>query len=343
MELTDRKCAIIEAVVKYHIQTGLPVGSKFLNSCLENAPSSATLRNEMSELSSLGFLTQPHTSAGRIPTSKGYEFYVSNIMEKGVLSPSVTEFIDSFLLSHSADRENFSAAGAKLVNNITGHTALSLKAADESVTVKSIKLMPLSSHVITLLVVMSDARSKSTLCKVLGSVDDYFCQRAEEILQKGLEGQPLDKLTVGTVQNITASAGDIALELMPLTATLFNIFDGLKKSDLSLFGQSQLYSALTDISVARRLLTYIEGEDGIINLLSDIKEGSIIFGSNTSVDCLNNMSVIVAPFGTEKDKKGRIGIIGPTRMAYDVLLPLINYIADKMSEIMGQSLKDLEE
>jgi heat-inducible transcriptional repressor len=341
VELTERKRAILAAIVNYHIATGCPVGSKWLTGVLENAPSSATLRNEMSELSSMGFLEQPHTSAGRIPTGKGYEFYVSNLMQKDELPASVKEMIDS-LMAGAVDTETLHLTAAKILSRITGLPAFTAKVADESVRVERIEIMPMSSHLVMLVAITDDGRAISKLFR--SNLSLYGKTGIlEKLIKDNIEGKPLYLLTAGEIQNISVRAGIDALSLMPIIASLFDMLKEMGQSKVDLAGETYLYNMLGSQSRVGRLLSFIERKEGIMSLIDNPKDKvGIIFGNATAFSELNGSAVIVTSFGSGNNPLGRIGVIGPTRMSYGQLVPIVSYIADILNNLMSENL-DKEE
>ena len=142
MELTPRKQAVLKAIVKAYIETGEPVGSKILTQLLENAPSSATLRNEMSELCDLGLLHQPHTSAGRVPTVGGFKLYVDSLMSKSEVAEDTADLIDKALREISCEPEGIPAAAAQLLSKLTGFPAIACLMTEQSPRIKKIELLP---------------------------------------------------------------------------------------------------------------------------------------------------------------------------------------------------------
>ena len=153
MELSERRKAILEAIIKSYISSGEPIGSKMLCEILENAPSSATLRNEMNALCDLGLLSQPHTSAGRIPTNDGYRLYINTLMDKGEIGDSTKEVIDENLNFSNCDPEKLPEKAAATLSLITGLPAFSAKLSDNNCFVKRTELLPMGNNSTMLIVI----------------------------------------------------------------------------------------------------------------------------------------------------------------------------------------------
>lgn len=333
-ELTPRKMAILEAIVKYHIATGEPVGSKWLTGVLENAPSSATLRNEMSDLCSLGFLAQPHTSAGRIPTSKGYEFYVSRLMSEDSLPESLKETIDNELKMASQDTETLTRAAAEILSNITGLPVFYATLSDDSVALKRVEIMPIGAHLLMLVAFTSDGRTGNKLLKTSANFDSEAVKRFSLLIKTNVEGKTLNELTVGNLQNVFLKSGIDALDFLPLVSAFVQMIRDIGKSDINLCGEHNLY--LSDAS-SDEFISFMDKKEGILSIVErPINEATVIFGSDTGYSALLGRCLAVAPFGTKDFPLGRIGVIGSTRMSYDRILPSVAFIAARLCEHMNE-------
>lgn len=340
MELTPRKRAILEAIVKYHIATGEPVGSKWLTGVLKNAPSSATLRNEMSDLCSLGYLEQPHTSAGRVPTGKGYEFYVNRLMNEENLPESLKQVIDRELDAASTDIETLPKAAAKLLSRITGLPAFCAEIADDSLMVKRVEVIPMGGHLVMMVVFTSDCRAGSKLCRSGCPLNGDKLAVLESLIKSGVEGKPINALSAGEMQNILSRAGINTLEFLPIIACLFDMIKDMGKSTIELTGESFLYSVFSGGSYRQELISFIERKEGILSLISEPKEkAAVIFGSTTGYSELDRSTLVVASYGPGDSLAGRLGVIGPTRMSYGIILSGIAYITARVSKLMTENLE----
>lgn len=340
MELTPRKRAILAAIVKYHIATGEPVGSKWLTGVLENAPSSATLRNEMSDLCSLGYLEQPHTSAGRVPTGKGYEFYVNSLMNEESLPDSLKQSIDVQLDKASADLETLPNTAAKILSSITGLPAFCAKIADDSLVVKRVEVIPMGERLVMMVAFTSDCRTSSKLCRSGGPLTGEKLSQLEGLIKKGVEGKTLSCLSAGEMQNMLSNAGINTLEFLPVIACLFDMIKDMGRSSISLAGESYLYSVFAGGNYRQELISFIERKEGILSLISKPAEkAAVIFGSATGYSELERSTLVVAPYGPGDSLVGRLGVIGPTRMSYGRILSSIAYITAKVSRLMTENLE----
>ena len=189
MELSSRKQAVLKAIVKAYIETGEPVGSKNLMLMLENAPSSATLRNEMSELCELGLLQQPHTSAGRIPTIGGYRVYVNDLMGKDNIPENESSFINRELSALHCEPEEIPASAAQMLTKLTGLPAFSCLINISPPKLKRIELLPISRATVMLLLITEDGRTRNKIFRQSKDFSPEVKKCYDEIVQSKIKGK----------------------------------------------------------------------------------------------------------------------------------------------------------
>lgn len=342
MELSPRKQAVLAAVTKAYIETGEPIGSKALTLILKNAPSSATIRSEMSELCELGLLTQPHTSAGRIPTSRGFKLYVDMLMSPDKISESDKAFIDNGLRNLHIAPEKIPRTACELLSSMTGLPAITCFKAEQSPIIKQAQLVRLSRNSVLLWLLTGDGRTRSqvfrTGCAYTPELDSKFT----EIVSKRLTGKNVNELTRAYMQSVTASAA--SLDLAPVISALFEMAQGIEASDVTLSGESALYNICGSETAARRLLSLIKLKEPLLSVVDGIKGNTgVVFGGETGYKELWGYNVIAAKYSVKDKYKGAVGLIGPNRVSYNRLIPVIEYTATRLSDIMTEAGKDMEE
>lgn len=338
MELSPRKKAILYAVVKYHIATGEPIGSKILSEILPDSPSSATLRNEMNELDKLGFLTQPHTSAGRIPTSRAYRFYVDSLKDGENVDEKTKELIDGELSGVSGDSEKLVSVASRILSKITGLPSINAFVADKEVKISRIEIIPLSSCLYTVIAVTDDRKAKSRICKTPAAVDAETLERLKLKLSAAMKEVRLEEITPAFLQKTVIGISAISLETLPIVNCIAEMLSDMSRSTLNLSGELNLYSMLQKEREAKDILSVFERSESILPLFYPAKEDvGVIFGDDTGFFELKPSTVIYASYGGNANSGGRIGVIGPTRMSYEQIIPRVGYLAKKMSEIMEET------
>lgn len=343
MELSPRKKAVLTAIVKNYIETGEPVGSKILTELIENAPSSATLRNEMSELCNLGFLKQPHTSAGRVPTSSGLRLYVNSLMNPVEISDSAKRFIDERISEINCDPEQIPALVGRIISDLTGLPAISCTVTEREIAIKRIELLPIGMRSMMLLLITSDGRARNRIFRTSVSVDSYVLENFNDICAKKIKGRTVAELNKPYMQNVIASAGIDSLSLLPLLTAVFEMASEIENSSVDLSGETCLYNISADENTARKIISLIKRRDPIVSLMNNIPDGvGVVFGSDTQLEELSSGTIIAARFG-DNQYKGTLAVIGPHRISYEEVIPSIEYAASRLTTLMSDALKDMED
>lgn len=344
MELTPRKKIILSEIVKAHIALGEPVGSKLLCQITNLGLSSATLRNEMSDLCEMGYLEQPHTSAGRVPTALGYRLYVSELSDKKNPSAVVKESIDRVIRKVSEDPEHITALAGQALSDLTGFTSVSLTIPEESAFVKRTDLLPMGRRAALLVLVTSDGIACSRICRTGEILTGDSIVKFDRLVAEEIVGKPLSIFTDAFLQSVAAKTGEHGLALMPMLSVLFEMIGSVCKSKLELKGEANIYSYYNKESDARKIVEFFSKRDAILSILSKADDSvSVIFGDDCGIEALKPSSMVVAKFGGGENRIGRIGVIGPTRMAYEDLIPSVGYFARRLGQVLKQSLHDLED
>lgn len=343
MELSNRKRAVLEAIVKAYIKTGEPVGSKILVSLMENAPSSATLRNEMSELCELGFLEQPHISAGRVPTANAYRLYVNSLIDSAEINDSTKGYIDSLLNDSLLSPEQSSEKAAEILSRLTGLTAFSYNAADSAVTLKRIEVLKISRHSLMLLIITSDGRTANTICRIDRPFTIELHEKLLNVFKNRLYRKTLSELNKAYLQNVIASDLFDNFSLVPIFTAVFDMADSLSESKVSIAGQSGMYNVFGE-EKARRVLALLSRKDPLVSIADSVEDNAkVIFGDDTPYNDLKNATLIIARYGDSATPLGKIGIIGSDRMSYEQIIPSVKYMASRLTYICKEFKKDMED
>ncbi len=331
------------AIVKAYIETGEPIGSKNLMLLLENAPSSATLRNEMNELCALGFLNQPHTSAGRIPTSQGYRFYIDSVMKPDKIEIGTQSYIDREMGGVIGDPDGLHRHITEMLASLTGFPSISIYLADSDITLREVQLLPIARRSAVLLMITSDGRTYSRICRLPEDVNTALTERFCEIVKEKLRRLPLWQFSRALLQTVTASVGLELFSLLPLFTELFDMANRAAKSTVTLSGGEKLYGFCSEGN-SHKIMSLINAEEPIIRLLSAGGESTqTLFGSDTEYAFLNDTAIVTAPYRIGNRCCGRIGIIGSRRMPYEQIYPSIEYAAQSLSGLLTAAAKDMED
>lgn len=344
MELSPRKRAILAAVTKAYIETGEPIGSKALTLMLKNAPSSATLRNEMSELCELGLLTQPHTSAGRLPTSRGFKIYVDSLMTPEKISDTVKSYIDRGLSELNQAPEKIPAAVGRILTDLTGLPVITCLFSGSSPTVRRIESLHIGRNSVLLLVITSDGRARNTVLRLGSEFTPALAEKFSETVKRRIKGKTVSELTMAYMQSIAAETGMNAFSLTPLFSAVFEMVKGIEASSVNLSDEAALYNICESEDAARRIISLVNAREPVLSILDGIDgKVGVIFGKDTGFKEIEAHTVVAAKFNGSDKYKGAIGIIGPNRMSYGQIIPSVEYIALRLTDIMTEAQKDMEE
>lgn len=331
MALTARKESILSSIVRNYIRTGEPMGSKSL--CEElGGVSSATIRNEMSELDTLGYLAQPHTSAGRIPTDRAFRLYVDKLMEPHRLTEREREYLDSLIPDPNGDANLVLRRAAKALAELTRCAAVLTQEPDDDTRIHKIELIPMGNYTALLVLVTTTGAVHSRMFRFSASLSPELIDRFMVLAESRLIGTEVAAVQPAMLQTLVASAGELALELTPLISAFADLVSESSEARLELTGQSNLLMCgeFSPMRVREILDLFLRGDEVLTMLDVWHQDSGIILGSDTAYEALECSGMVVSRYRLPNRRTGYLGILGPLRMDYAVMLPSICYIADAL-------------
>ncbi len=337
-QLSERKKRILKAIVDAHIVDGEPVGSKYLMQDEHLNVSSATIRNEMAELEAMGYLEQPHTSAGRVPSELGYRFYVDTLIESYAMTTSEITEINKLLKSKMNELDQILLAASKLAGNLTNYTSFVIKPKANLVKIKRFDVIYVDRHSL-LLVMISD--NGAVLTKRL-SIDINVTQMTASDLAMALNDNIADKcadeITLPIIVELENAMGDKASIVNPIIKIIYESMNELDRGDLKISGMDRLlqYPEYSNKDQLRELLGAFEKKEDILELVSEHEDGvNVVIGSESSVKVMNNSALVFKPVVRDGKTLGAIGIIGPRRMDYAKVVATIEGLAGNVESILN--------
>jgi heat-inducible transcriptional repressor len=336
MELDERKSRILKAIVESYIASGEPIGSKALAEMFDNCVSSATIRNDMTVLTSAGYLEQPHTSAGRLPTAKAFSLYVDRLMEKKSLSWQDAQLIDELLGSASGDATRLLEDTCRALADITGLAAIATRPNEVGTCISRIDVMQMSPRNMAVVLALDNGFLRTRMCrcqrdipgKVSVALADYMCHR---FLNK-----PLDAITVSAMQEIILELGELGLAVAPILSAFYDLTQECAGNKVVCAGQLNLLRQPAYALDRARGLMNLLGERERLNALigADAIDGvRVIFGDDDTPE-LNGSCVVLAPYALGDRGIGSIGIVGPIGMDYTNIIPRIEYFACAVGRVL---------
>jgi heat-inducible transcriptional repressor len=329
--LDERKTSILRAIVQEYIATAQPVGSTHIADAPGVRVSSATVRNEMAVLEQEGYLAQPHTSAGRVPTDKGYRFFVDHMTTPGRLDSVASQRVGTFFDTAHGRLEELLHQTTNLLAQVTQQAAVVVGPRAELATVRAVQIVGLSARVALVVAVFSNGTIDNQTIELDGDTSEVRLSAASAHLQATMIGHSLD------VAHLKRSSGDPAVDGLCLVA-----FEALRKgsSDESVFvgGASSMARAFDAVDTVRNVLRTLEQQYVVVSLVRDILDRglTVAIGAEHGVEPLAVCSVVVAPVMVDGDQVGTIGILGPTRMDYPQALATVEVVSDRLAKRLGE-------
>ncbi len=340
-ELSERKKLILAAVVEQYIKSGEPVGSKELLALTGMSVSSATVRNEMSELSAMGYLEQPHTSAGRVPSQKGYRYYVDNLMRSREIDELNKRMIEAGISSAAGDPERLIAQAGEVLADLTKCACVSTAPGGDAVIIRKIELVPVGLHSAMLVLLTSNGILKSRLCRLDCELTAKICEEFYNIVDSCIIGKPAADISVVSMQTAAASVDSDPFAMLPLMAAVCELARSMEDSRIILGGSSNLFSHKDYGVGAIELFEFLNKREPLSAVMSGIKEPlDVIIGKENLYRQLENSSVIVAKYSVGGRDSGTIGLIGPTRMDYESIIPSVKYLTNLVGRMITQAIEE---
>lgn len=344
MELDERKMKILQAIVKNYLETGEPVGSRTISKYTDLNLSSATIRNEMADLEEQGYILQPHTSAGRIPSDKGYRVYVDEMMkERETLLDSREKELDTMkdFLVEKVDRvETLLQNMAKVLANNTNYATMISTPKLHINRVKFIQLSSVEENQILCVLVLEGNIIKNKILNVNAPLNNETILKLNILLNSTLNGLTLEEINLGMISNMTLQAGEQSELIRSVLDAIAEAINSEKDMEIYTSGATNIlkYPELSDSVNASRLIGTLEEKKLLTNLIADVNDGEegnaiqIYIGDETPVQSMKDCSVVTATYELEDGMRGTIGVIGPKRMDYEKVVETLKTVKNQLDD-----------
>ncbi|MGI6664301.1 MAG: heat-inducible transcriptional repressor HrcA [Christensenellaceae bacterium] len=335
--ISNRQLQILKAIVDEYILTGMPVGSRTIAKREDIGYSSATVRNEMADLEEEGYLEQPHTSAGRMPSEKAYRLYVDTLTQVSSLNEEEIQFIQNYMQMRFAQMENVIDATAKILSELTKLTSIVLIPQQSEAALKRIQLVSISKTKILVVLVFVNGTVKDILIPTTEEIEDAYLEMLSNMLTELVQNQNLSgavtAIRTAVFHQMKAHSSflesllDVALSNMQPKAEKEIVLDGAQ----NIFN----YPEYRDVEKARSFLSLLETKDALYQMLSQASsmEFTIRIGKENEIEELHDMSIVTATYRLGDGQKGSFGVIGPTRMNYARILSVLQFVGTSLNEI----------
>lgn len=346
-ELDDRKTKILNAIIKNYMETGEPVGSRTISKYTDLNLSSATIRNEMADLEELGYIVQPHTSAGRIPSDKGYRFYVDHLMEEK--NQEVSD-MKEFVIEHTEKMEQILQEVAKILATNTNYATMVSAPSYHKNKVKFIQLSNVQDDQILAVIVTEGNIVKNKMISVSEPIDNETMLKLNILLNSNLNGLALQDINLATIAKLKEQAGihsDIISNVLDTIAETMGADDDIRiyTSGATNFFK---YPELSDSEKASELISTFEEKQQLAslvteNLLDEENTGiQVYIGNESPIQTMKDCSVVTATYELGEGVRGTIGIVGPKRMDYEKVMDNLKTLKNSLDGILDKQKNELE-
>jgi heat-inducible transcriptional repressor len=333
--LNERQAAILEAVVNEYIGSAEPVGSSHVAHAPGVEVSSATVRSEMVALEREGYLVQPHTSAGRIPTDKGYRFFVDHLTQPGVLGPIQHRQVTSFFDQVYGEMEEMLERTTGLLSELTSYAAVVVGPSHDSATIRSVQVVGLAPHLALLVVVLSDGAVEKRTVELESEVGDDVLIQCGNLLSANLIGR-----TTSARWMVTRSGNVEVDRVVAAAGKAFGLIEQSMESDqVFVGGPSRLAQSFDAVETVRSVLGILEQQLVVVTLLRDVLNRglSVAIGTEHGYEPLASCAVVVAPVSIDGQELGAVGLFGPTRMDYQRALAAAHVVGERLGDRLGET------
>ena len=338
--LSERKKQILKAIVDAHIAGGEPIGSKVLMQQI--ACSSATIRNEMAELEEMGYLEQPHTSAGRVPSELGYRFYVDSLVEHYAMTAREIAHIHQVLKTKMSELDQILATASSLASNLTNYTGFALKPKAKEITVVKYEAIYIAPGQFVLVMIADDGSVKTRNVKLDLAFDSASVARLASTLNQYMTGRRASEITLPTrVAMEEAMAEDSGL-IGPVVKLIYETISESDRGDLKVTGVDRLlqYPEYSDARELKGVLGALEQKNDLMDMISTAaadRPHGVVIGSEASVKEMNNSTVVFKTIVKDGKSVGAIGVIGPLRMDYARVLATLDGLTGNIADLLSDT------
>ncbi len=354
--MDERKKQILHSVINEHIASAEPIGSRHIAKSLGLGLSSATIRNEMADLEEMGYLVQPHTSAGRIPSDKGYRFYVNELMTQ--YEPTIKELaaLKQQMELELGHIDKIISEASSILAHLTNYTAFLTSPQMKKGAIKTIELVPIDANSVLIILVTHEGVMRNKRVTIPSGTTTEFIHSFSSILKEKLSGLTIEEITALRINEIKEAMQSNYEMLFPILGFISEIVDDVRQeTNVYLSGTTNIFNfpEYSDINRAREFLEFLDDKQSLTKALlpgetSQVSQNpnggkheiTVRIGSENELDIMQRSSVITANYYVGDKVMGRLGIIGPTRMDYEKTIAKVGQISDALSKLLCELYAD---
>lgn len=349
LELSERQITILDAVIRNYLATGEPVGSRTISKYTDLNLSSATIRNEMSDLEEMGYIVQPHTSAGRIPSDKGYRLYVDHLIEQNDQKDREISEMKEFVIEKTEKMDKILKQAAKMLATNTNYATLVSAPDVNHNKVKFIQLSQVDDQHLLAVIVMNNNMVRNKMIDLYEALDNETILKLNILLNTSLNGLAMNEINLGTIARLKEQAGIHSGIVSDVLDALVQTF--AESEDLKIYtsGATNIlkYPELSDSDSAATLLSAFEEKEELASLVTESLSDSektdngtgiqVYIGNESPIQTMKDCSVVTATYDLGEGVKGTIGIVGPKRMDYEKVMDNLKTLKSQLDGIYNKS------
>lgn len=338
-QLSERKKLILKSIVEAHIAEGGPVGSKYLiDTNRQLTCSSATIRNEMAELEAMGYLEQPHTSAGRVPSAMGYRLYVDSLIERYAMTTSEITEINRLLRAKISELDQILMMASKLASSLTDYTGIAVKPRNASVRIEKFELIYMDPLTSVLVAVPAEGAIKTKNVRFGEPAKAEDVAKLSALLNRELAGLSADEITLPVIMKLESEMDEAMSLVNPTIKVIYEILKELDDGELKVSGIDRLlkYPEYSDTEHLKKVLGAIEDKDEIVDLISEpdgLDETRL--AGESSVKVMDHSAIVYRQIVKDGHTVGAIGVIGPLRMDYAKVLATLDELSGNIENMIS--------
>ena len=335
MDLNERKLKILQAIIHDFVSTAEPVGSRTLSRKYDLGVSPATIRNEMSDLEEMGFLTHPHTSAGRVPSQKAYRLYVNEIMGRYELPQVEKDAIADELYSNIRELDQTIEHAAKILSNITNLTSFAMTPKKDQDILKFINLLPVDEHTIVLMIVSESGKVSNMALKMKEGYDEDSLSLMSKNMTYTFKGKTISEaLTLDIIETVESDIAQMSRLKQSVMPSFMKTLEDMLNVNLYMDGLTNIFNIpeYNDLDKAKMFMELVNKKEDFTKTLIQREDGLLItIGTENDDESMADCSMITATYHVDGRLVGKLGVIGPTRMKYSEISSVIEFLTDNLS------------
>lgn len=343
--LTNRQIEILKVIVDDYVKLAVPVGSKSLQQDHDLPYSSATIRNDMAHLEELGFIEKTHTSSGRVPSNQGYRYYVDYLIDESELDEIIKYQLEVLFNNRRLDIDEVVKQACNLISDMTNYTSVALGSECVNEFIAKVEIVKISSSSLVILIITDSGKVESRIYNHNHDLDFYDLERCVEIINKGLVGTKLCDVYRVLNDEIIPVIADYLTKYEKLFTIFLQAFVKFADDFRYISKTSNIINLpdFNDVEKIKKIVKMVEDHDFFDIVAKNIDEKAVVIGNEDNIFNVDGITMISSNYELSSDQKGVIAIIGPTRMEYDKVIKILDYVSNKITQLSKENRGDVNE